>query len=140
MKGGSAASYGREDGQLGAVCDGGLQAVKEADVLAAQVDVYEASQAAVLVGDAGAQLAEALEQAVEHLLHSCAFELGLACALSGGAQLSGDLHGHRHRSAPCAVACEGRTPPGRLEVDLHVGFELLYAGRDHVGVESVPHR
>ena len=58
-----AAGDGRQDRELGPVGDRRLEAVAEADVLAADVDVDEAPQRAVVVGDALAQLAEALEQA-----------------------------------------------------------------------------
>ena len=55
-----------QDRDLVAVLDRGVEAVEEADVLAADVDVDEPAQAAVL-GDPAAQLAVTLVQRVEHL-------------------------------------------------------------------------
>src|SRR5262245_49942225 len=60
---------GREDRHLVAVFDLGLQALLEADVLAADVDVDEAAQVAVL-GDPLAQVAVGLEDRVEHLANA----------------------------------------------------------------------
>ena len=61
---GLAAGDGGQDRQLGAVGDRRREPVQEADVFAGEVDVDEAPQRAVLVGDPLAQLAVALEQAV----------------------------------------------------------------------------
>ena len=70
----SATGDGREDGHLGAVVDLGLEALLEADVLAADVDVDEAAQVAVL-GDPLAQPAVRLEDGVEDLANGRATDL-----------------------------------------------------------------
>src|SRR5690349_18788514 len=57
---------GGQDGDLVALVERRVEAVAEADVLAADVDVHEAAQLAVL-GDAVAQPVEALVEGVERL-------------------------------------------------------------------------
>src|SRR6185295_5593424 len=74
--GGLATGDGWEDGDLGAVVDLGLEALLEADVLAADVDVDEAAQVAVL-GDPLAQPSVRLEDRVEHLTDGRAADLEL---------------------------------------------------------------
>src|SRR6476469_1830864 len=95
--GGLATGDGREDGHLGAVVDLGLETLLEADVLAADVDVDEAAQIAVL-GDPLAQGAVRLEDRVEHLADGGAADLELGLAVGGGAQLGRDLHGDWHQT------------------------------------------
>ena len=62
----SAAGDGRQDRHLVAVGELGVEAVLEADVLAGDVDVDEAAQAAVL-GDPLAQIVVLVEDGVERL-------------------------------------------------------------------------
>ena len=85
-----AAGDGGEDRHLVAVGDGGLEAVLEADVLAADVDVDEAPQVPVL-GDALAQAVVLVEDRVERLADGPALDLELALAAGGGAELRRDL-------------------------------------------------
>ena len=75
-----------------------VEAVAEADVLAADVDVHEAAQLAVL-GDPVAQAVEALVQRVERLADAVALDLRLGLVAGQVAQLRGDLDRHRHRAA-----------------------------------------
>ena len=63
----AAARDRRQDRHLVALGDLGVEAVEEADVLAAEVDVDEAAQAAVGVGDPLAQLAVLGVERLEHL-------------------------------------------------------------------------
>src|SRR6476661_2506225 len=94
----SAAGDGGKDGYLGAVVDGRVEALLEADVLAGDVDVDEAAQVAVL-GDPLAQIAVGLEDGVEHLAHGPPAHLDFGLASGGGAQLGRDLHGDCHQTA-----------------------------------------
>src|SRR5205085_767105 len=89
----------RQDRYLRPVGHGGGEALEEAYVFSGHVDVDEAAQRAVLVRDPPAQLLEALEQAVEHLLHSGAFEQCLGFAPRRRPQLRGDLDDDRHQTA-----------------------------------------
>ena len=83
---------------------GGVEAVEEADVLAADVDVDEAAQAAVL-GDPLAQLVEAARRARRAPRRpSPPSTLGLGLAAGGGAQLRRDLDRDRHQAAHRARA------------------------------------
>src|SRR4051812_29708644 len=65
--GGSAAGHRRQDLDLAALAHRRLQAVGVADVLAVDVDVDEATQLAVVVADALAQVRVLGVDAVEHL-------------------------------------------------------------------------
>ena len=87
---GSAAGDRGQDRDLVAVLDGRVEPVEEADVLAADVDVDEPAQAAVL-GDPAAQLAEALVQRVEHLADGRARRPRGRLAVGRGPQLGWDL-------------------------------------------------
>src|SRR5918994_2077816 len=64
----AAAGHGREDRDLVAVLDLGVEPVEEADVLATHVHVHEAAQIPIL-GDPFAEAVVALVQAVEYLAH-----------------------------------------------------------------------
>src|ERR1700724_540189 len=93
-----AARYGWEDRQLRAVGDGRGQPVQKADVFAGQVHVDEAPQRSVLIGDARAQLLEAVEQSVQDLLDRRAIDLRLGLAPGSRPQLRRDLHDDRHQT------------------------------------------
>src|SRR5215217_8940059 len=76
----AAAGHGREDRDLVAVLDLGVEPVEEADVLATHVHVHEPAQVPVL-GDPVAQALVALVEAVEDLAHRCgAIDRGLRVA------------------------------------------------------------
>src|SRR5262245_35383670 len=96
--GGLATRDSRQDRDLVALADRGLEALLEADVLAADVDVDEAAQVAVL-GDPLAQVGVRLEDGVEHLAHGRAGHLHLGVATGCGAELGRDLHGDCHQTA-----------------------------------------
>src|SRR6476469_1978604 len=89
-RGGSAAGDGGQDRHLVAVGDRRLEAVQEADVIAAHVYVDEPAQPAVL-GDPAAQLAVAVVQGVEHLADRGALDARGRLAVGGGSKLGGDL-------------------------------------------------
>src|SRR5690349_24687368 len=95
--GGLATGDGREDRYLVAVVDLRLQAVLEADVLAADVDVDEAAQVAVL-GDPLTQVAMGLEDGVEDLADGGAGDLDLSLPAGRCAQLGRDLPGDGHQT------------------------------------------
>src|SRR5680860_1210703 len=95
--GGLATSHGRKNRYLVALADGGVEALLEADVLTADVDVDEAAQVAVL-GDPLAQVAVRVEDRVEHLAHGRAGNLHLGVSAGRGAQLGRDLHGDCHQA------------------------------------------
>ena len=89
-----------------------LQALLEADVLAADVDVDEAAQVAVL-GDPLAQVAVGVEDGVEHLADGGALDLELGLAAGRGAQLGRDLHGDCHQTATSCARTRTRSCRGR---------------------------
>src|SRR5579884_2079330 len=98
-----------QDRDLVAVGDLRVEPVHEADVLAAHVDVHEAAQPAVL-GDAGAQLAVAVVQRVEHLPHRGAVDLGRRLSSGGLAQLGGDPDRDWHTPGSYHAAARTRSP------------------------------
>src|SRR5262249_42244456 len=72
-------------------------------------------QRPILLGDARAQLAEAREQAVEHLLHGRSLDFGLRRPVSYWAQLSGDLHDHGHQTGrACGTPARNDSVGGRI--------------------------
>src|SRR5262245_17854768 len=95
--GGLTTGDGRQDRYLRSIGDLSLEPVLEADVLAADVDVDEAAQVAVL-GDPVAQRAVRLEDRVEDLADRRTADLQLGLAVGGGAQLGRDLHGDCHQT------------------------------------------
>src|ERR1044072_2025369 len=95
---GSATRDSRENGYLVALAHRRVEALLEADVLAADVDVDEAAQVAVL-GEPRPQVGVRLEDGVEHLADRGAGNLQLGVAAGRGAQLGRDLHGDRHQAA-----------------------------------------
>src|SRR5690348_13074938 len=86
----SAAGDCGQDRHLVAVGDGGVEAVQEADVLAADVHIDEPAQPAVL-GNPTAQLAVAVIQGVEHLADRGTVDGRGGVAVGGGSELRGDL-------------------------------------------------
>src|SRR3954471_1857530 len=76
------AGDGRQDRDLVAVVDGGLEALLEADVLAGDVDVHEAAQVAVL-GDPLAKAVVAIEHRVEGLADGGRIDFHLGLAIGG---------------------------------------------------------
>src|SRR4051812_48399185 len=100
---GSAAGDGRQDLHLAAVLDRRLQAVAEAHVLAVDVDVDEAAQAAVAVRQAVAQLRMLRVERLEHGADGVALDGDCRLAAGGGAQLRGELDGDAHQALAPAI-------------------------------------
>src|SRR5947209_6420016 len=90
MHTGSAAGHRRQDRHLVAIGHRRVEAVHEPDVLAADVDVDEPAQPAIL-GDAAAQLAVAVVKGVEHLADGLAVDARRRLAVGGGSELGWDL-------------------------------------------------
>src|SRR5437763_9462220 len=86
----SAAGDRGEDRHLVAVGHWRVETVQETDVLAADVDVDEPAQPAIL-GDAAAQLAVAVVKGVEHLADGLAVDARRRLAVGGGSELGWDL-------------------------------------------------
>src|SRR6185312_7810343 len=132
----SAARDRGQDRHLVTVLDGGVEAVEEADVLAVDVDVDKAAQPAVL-GDAAAQLAEALVERVKDLADGRPVDARGGLALGGGAKLGGDLHADGHGGY---ILCK-RTDAlvGRLEgLDAGIDLPRLERSADRVeGLEAL---
>src|SRR5919201_4389212 len=97
----AAARNRREDRHLVAVFELGVQSVPEADVLSGDIDVHEATQAAVL-GDAIAQIVVLLEDRIERLTDGRTLDLDLALAVRHGPELRWDLHCDRHGAGTLA--------------------------------------
>src|SRR5581483_4669059 len=91
----SAAGDRGQDRDLVAVLDGRVEAVHEADVLAADVDVDEPTQSAVL-GDPAPELPVAVVEGVEHLADGRALDFGRGLPTGGRTQLRRDLHRDCH--------------------------------------------
>src|SRR6478736_4219586 len=100
------AGDGGEDLDLLAVGHRRVEPVAEADVLAVDVDVDEAAQAAVAIRQPVAQLAVALEQRVEHGADGGALDADGALTARGLAQLGRqlDLRHQTRTSAPSTSA------------------------------------
>src|SRR3954454_137096 len=105
----SAAGYGGQDRQLVAVRHRRVQAVEEADVLAAQIHVHEPAQAAVVVGHPRAQLAVLGVEAVERLPHRRAVDPRLGLIARGVAELRRQLDPDRHHAAAANAASNSST-------------------------------
>src|SRR5215216_847926 len=108
----------RQDRDLVAVGDRGREPLEEADVLAPQVDVDEPAQLAVVARDAGAQLAVAGVQRLEHLADRAPVGPRLGGAAGGLAQLRGELDRDGHvtpppRARPRTPRSAARSPPPR---------------------------
>src|SRR5687767_752778 len=86
---------GWQDRQLAPVGNRCVEAVLEADVLAAYVDVDETTQLAV-VGDPRPQVLVLREERVEGLPHRAAFDLDLGVAADDCSQLGWNLDRDRH--------------------------------------------
>src|SRR4051812_26156706 len=94
----SAPRHRGEDLHLGAVGDRRLQTVEVADVLAADVDVDEAPQPTLAVGDPLAQLAVRRVDRVQHFGYGAALSGQRRLAADRGAQLGWQLDGDRHQA------------------------------------------
>src|SRR5947208_15455803 len=90
------AGYRRQYLHLAAVLYRRLQAVAEAHVLAVDVDVDEAAQAAVAVGEAVAQPGVLGVERLEDVADRLARHRDRRRAAGGGAQLGGQLDRDRH--------------------------------------------
>src|SRR3954464_13902856 len=94
----SAARDRGQDLDLVAVLDRRREAVAEADVLAVDVDVDEAAQAAVAVGERVAQLRVLAVERLEHRADGLAVDGDLRGAAGGGAPLGRQLDGAAHHA------------------------------------------
>src|ERR1700722_8791631 len=99
-----AARDGRQDRYPPPIIDRSVQAIEEANVLAAEIHVHKAPERAALIGQALAELVIALVQAVQDLAHGGAFELSLALPAGGSAKLGWDLDRDAHSTQPLAPA------------------------------------
>src|SRR5689334_16251371 len=116
---GSASGHGRQDRQLVAVGHRSVEAIEEADVLAAQVHVHEAAQAAAVVGHPRPQLAVLGVEAVERLPHRRAVDLRLGLVAGGVAQLRRQLDPNGHH-ATAANASSNSSTDGAISVTVNV--------------------
>lgn len=93
---GSAAGHGRHDADLVAVAEGGGLVIEKTDVLAIDVDVQEAAQLAVLIGEAGQDAREVAFEGLEQLVDRGGVDLHAGLLRGELLERGGDQNQNRH--------------------------------------------